>query len=157
MLSIGSPNSRRKASPEAGNELKTRNSKFIITVYILLALAVFPAGCGKEGVPLPPEIRVAERTTDLSAFQELRVVVRARHLQALDQDRAHTHCRPDTMTSVNGTFTLVEEVTTSASYLRIYFQYFKSGIGMKGFLRLAQFYQVQVGIKDPGAKRCGIT
>ena len=26
--------------------------------------------CGKEGVPLPPEIRVAERTTDLTAFQE---------------------------------------------------------------------------------------
>ncbi len=31
---------------------------------------VFLIGCGKEGVPLPPEIRVAERTTDLSAFQE---------------------------------------------------------------------------------------
>jgi len=27
-------------------------------------------GCGKEGPPLPPEIRVAERTTDLSAFQQ---------------------------------------------------------------------------------------
>ncbi|MBD3853862.1 MAG: hypothetical protein IFJ96_03700, partial [Acidobacteria bacterium] len=27
-------------------------------------------GCGKEGPPLPPEIRVAERTTDLTAFQE---------------------------------------------------------------------------------------
>ena len=28
------------------------------------------SGCGKEGPPLPPEIRVAERTTDLTAFQE---------------------------------------------------------------------------------------
>jgi hypothetical protein len=27
-------------------------------------------GCGKEGPPLPPIIRVAERTTDLTAFQE---------------------------------------------------------------------------------------
>ena len=27
-------------------------------------------GCGKEGPPLPPQIRVAERTTDLTAFQE---------------------------------------------------------------------------------------
>ncbi len=27
-------------------------------------------GCGKEGIPLPPEIRVAERTSDLTAFQE---------------------------------------------------------------------------------------
>jgi hypothetical protein len=27
-------------------------------------------GCGKEGMPLPPEIRIAERTTDLTAFQE---------------------------------------------------------------------------------------
>jgi hypothetical protein len=27
-------------------------------------------GCGKEGPPLPPQIQVAERTRDLSAFQE---------------------------------------------------------------------------------------
>lgn len=33
-------------------------------------LAAGLIGCGKEGVPLPPEIRVAERTTDLTAFQE---------------------------------------------------------------------------------------
>ena len=36
---------------------------FVITVAGLV-------GCGKEGVPLPPEIRVAERTTDLAAVQE---------------------------------------------------------------------------------------
>lgn len=32
--------------------------------------AAITLGCGKEGPPLPPEIRVAERTTDLTAFQE---------------------------------------------------------------------------------------
>jgi hypothetical protein len=35
----------------------------------LALVAIFP-GCGKEGPPLPPEIRVAERTKDLTAFQE---------------------------------------------------------------------------------------
>jgi hypothetical protein len=32
-------------------------------------------GCGKEGMPLPPEIKVAERTTDLTAYQEGGVAV----------------------------------------------------------------------------------
>ena len=42
-----------------------------IALNVLLALVmVFLIGCGKEGLPLPPEIRVAERTTDLTAFQE---------------------------------------------------------------------------------------
>ena len=42
-----------------------------ITPAVLLALTRAVAiGCGKEGPPLPPEIRVAERTTDLTAFQE---------------------------------------------------------------------------------------
>jgi hypothetical protein len=35
-----------------------------------VALVIVLSGCGKEGPPLPPEIRVAERTTDLTAFQE---------------------------------------------------------------------------------------
>jgi hypothetical protein len=38
-------------------------------VVLTLALA-FLISCGKEGPPLPPEIRVAERTKDLTAFQE---------------------------------------------------------------------------------------
>jgi hypothetical protein len=39
------------------------------TIFLVVAIAGV-SGCGKEGVPLPPEIRVAERTTDLTAFQE---------------------------------------------------------------------------------------
>jgi hypothetical protein len=35
-----------------------------------VALVIVLFGCGKEGLPLPPEIRVAERITDLTAFQE---------------------------------------------------------------------------------------
>ncbi len=35
-----------------------------------LVAAACIIGCGKEGPPLPPEIRIAERTTDLVAFQE---------------------------------------------------------------------------------------
>jgi hypothetical protein len=41
-----------------------------IAALVLTVLAVMSIGCGKEGAPLPPQIRVAERTTDLSAFQE---------------------------------------------------------------------------------------
>jgi hypothetical protein len=42
-----------------------------ITLVVLLAVTIaILAGCGKQGAPLPPEIRVAERTTDLAAFQE---------------------------------------------------------------------------------------
>jgi hypothetical protein len=37
---------------------------------ITFALVIVLSGCGKEGPPLPPEIRVAERTSDLTAFQE---------------------------------------------------------------------------------------
>jgi len=59
-------------------ELETRNSEFRIpnsefTIRLRSIAAVgllLLVGCGKEGVPLPPEIRVAERTTDLTAFQE---------------------------------------------------------------------------------------
>ncbi len=37
---------------------------------IIAMTAATLLGCGKEGVPLPPEIRVAERTNDLTASQE---------------------------------------------------------------------------------------
>ncbi|MBD3851306.1 MAG: hypothetical protein IFK93_08405 [Acidobacteria bacterium] len=67
---IESPNSPPPTGPEAGDELKTQNSKLRTSVCISVALAIALVGCGKEGVPLPPEIRVAERTTDLTAFQE---------------------------------------------------------------------------------------
>ena len=58
-----------------GGELKTQNSKLKTLVGASIALFVFVAGCGKEGMPLPPEIKVAERTTDLTAFQEGGVAV----------------------------------------------------------------------------------
>ena len=67
---IESPNSPSPTGPEAGEALKTQNSKLKTSVCISVALAIALVGCGKEGVPLPPEIRVAERTTDLTAFQE---------------------------------------------------------------------------------------
>ncbi len=67
---IESPNSPQPTGPKAGDELKTQNSKLKTSVCISVALAIALIGCGKEGVPLPPEIRVAERTTDLTAFQE---------------------------------------------------------------------------------------
>ena len=67
---IESPNSPQPMGPKAGDELKTQNSKLKSSVCISVALAIALIGCGKEGVPLPPEIRVAERTTDLTAFQE---------------------------------------------------------------------------------------
>jgi len=70
MQIIESPNSPQPTGPEAGDELKTQNSKLKTSVCISVALAIALIGCGKEGVPLPPEIRVAERTTDLTAFQE---------------------------------------------------------------------------------------
>lgn len=41
-----------------------------IPALLFVFLAVLTNGCGKEGPPLPPQIRVAERTTDLTAFQE---------------------------------------------------------------------------------------
>jgi hypothetical protein len=42
----------------------------MIAALVLVVLSVLSVGCGKEGPPLPPQIRVAERTTDLTAFQE---------------------------------------------------------------------------------------
>lgn len=44
----------------------TATSLAVVTACVIAALT----GCGKEGPPLPPEIRVAERITDLTAFQE---------------------------------------------------------------------------------------
>ena len=70
MPNIASSNSPQTTGPVAGDELKTQNSKLRTSVCISLALAIALVGCGKEGLPQPPEIRVAERTTDLNAFQE---------------------------------------------------------------------------------------
>jgi len=70
MPNIGSPTSRRALGAADGWELKTQNSKLKTLAPITLALVAVLCGCGKEGPPLPPEIRVAERTTDLTAFQE---------------------------------------------------------------------------------------
>jgi len=57
---------------ETGNsEFRIPNTEFTLCLRFFVAVALlFLVGCGKEGVPLPPEIRVAERTTDLTAFQE---------------------------------------------------------------------------------------
>ena len=70
MPNIGSPTPRRALGAADGWELKTKNSKLKILTPITLALLIVLSGCGKEGPPLPPEIRVAERTSDLTAFQE---------------------------------------------------------------------------------------
>ena len=68
MLGIGS--STATSRREVAGELKTQNSKIKILAAMSLGLVAVLIGCGKEGLPLPPEIRVAERTTDLTAFQE---------------------------------------------------------------------------------------
>jgi hypothetical protein len=68
MLGIGSSTARSRR--EVAGKLKTQNSKLKILAAISWSLVAVLIGCGKEGVPLPPEIRVAERTTDLTAFQE---------------------------------------------------------------------------------------
>lgn len=57
----------QKRSPLAG-ELSIRVPVAVILLLTLVA-------CGKEGPPLPPEIRIAERTTDLKAEQEGEVAV----------------------------------------------------------------------------------
>ena len=49
---------------------KWRGGKFALLFLVTSALIVTATSCGKEGLPQPPEIRVAERTTDLTAFQE---------------------------------------------------------------------------------------
>jgi len=56
-----------------GLKFKIQNSKFKIFLPILLLLTL--VACGKEGPPLPPEIRIAERTGDLKAYQEGEVAV----------------------------------------------------------------------------------
>ena len=68
MLGIGS--STAKSRREVAGELKTQNPKLKTLAGMSFALVVVLFGCGKEGAPLPPEIRVAERTSDLTAFQE---------------------------------------------------------------------------------------
>ena len=53
-----------------GPEFRIPNSEFRIIFFAVLLAVIGAVGCGKEGIPLPPEIRVAERTSDLEAFQE---------------------------------------------------------------------------------------
>jgi len=69
---FGIRNSKFPPSPSrraGGWKFEIRNSKFEIGLAAAVALVLL-FGCGKEGPPLPPEIRVAERTSDLTAFQE---------------------------------------------------------------------------------------
>ena len=47
-----------------------RTSRSSCLIAGLLAGMITGSGCGKAGAPLPPEIRVAERTNDLTAYQE---------------------------------------------------------------------------------------
>jgi predicted small lipoprotein YifL len=70
MPSIGPPTPRRALGATDKWELNTKNSKQKTLTPVALALVTVLFGCGKIGPPLPPEIRVAERTTDLTAFQE---------------------------------------------------------------------------------------
>jgi hypothetical protein len=52
--------------PVMGSMSEIRSPGLLLAgIIVLLCL-----GCGKEGAPMPPLIRVAERTTDLAAFQE---------------------------------------------------------------------------------------
>lgn len=65
-------------SPVAGNltrgavagKLKSQNPEVKTRGFVTICLVLALVGCGKEGPPLPPEIRIAERTTDLTAEQE---------------------------------------------------------------------------------------
>lgn len=70
MPNIESPTPRRALGAADGWELKPKSSNLKTLTPITLAVLIVLSGCGKEGPPLPPEIRVAERTTDLTAFQE---------------------------------------------------------------------------------------
>ena len=71
---IRNSESRHPSSPRVGGwKSEIRNSKSEIGLRLCICAAIallLVVGCGKEGAPLPPEIRVAERTTDLTAFQE---------------------------------------------------------------------------------------
>lgn len=49
-------------------EFDIRHSKF--EIFLLVAALLGPLACGKEALPQPPVLRVAERTTDLRAVQE---------------------------------------------------------------------------------------
>jgi hypothetical protein len=56
------------------SQIRNLKSRVVIVLAMLLTTFLLP-GCGKEGPPLPPEIRIAERTTDLTAFQQGEVAV----------------------------------------------------------------------------------
>ena len=70
MPNIESPTPRRALGAADGWELKPKSSNLKTLTPITLAVLIVLSGCGKEGPPLPPEIRVAQRTSDLTAFQE---------------------------------------------------------------------------------------
>jgi predicted small lipoprotein YifL len=51
-------------------QLKTQNSKLKTPVLTVFVLTTTLLACGKKGPPLPPVVRVAERTNNLTAYQE---------------------------------------------------------------------------------------
>lgn len=67
MVEVGSRG--RSGAGEPGS-VKTRASTSRIQGLSAICLLLALVACGKEGPPLPPEIRIAERTTDLTAYQE---------------------------------------------------------------------------------------
>ena len=56
------------------SEIRNPKSEIPIAIALLCAM-VLSSACGKEGPPLPPVVRIAERTTDLTAEQEGEVAV----------------------------------------------------------------------------------
>jgi hypothetical protein len=65
------PPPTRREGGGGNSEFRIPNSELKKPFRLVAAIALLLLiGCGKEGQPLPPEIRVAERTTDLTAYQE---------------------------------------------------------------------------------------
>jgi hypothetical protein len=65
------PPPTRREGGDGNSEFRIPNPEFKKPFRLVAAIALLLLiGCGKEGQPLPPEIRVAERTTDLTAYQE---------------------------------------------------------------------------------------
>jgi hypothetical protein len=70
MPSHRSLTAKRALERQAAAESRNRNSHLETLIGIVVVFLLVLSGCGKEGPPLPPQIKVAERTTDLTAFQE---------------------------------------------------------------------------------------